>query len=220
MVRIEPQLMNYLQDGVNQLKLNLTEIQLSQLMNYLNLLIKWNKVYSLTAITKPMEIIDNHLLDGMSVLNELTSIENLRCIVDVGSGMGVPGVILAICRPDLEISVLDSNQKKTSFLLQVKIELKLSNLQVINKRVEQVRDVELFDVVISRAFADVALFLELSQHLVKHDGIFLAMKGQKAFTEIAEINSYASNKYTTEVIELHVPHLDKQRYIAKLSRKT
>ncbi len=219
MVRIESQLMNYLQDGVNQLKLNLTEIQSSQLMNYLNLLIKWNKVYSLTAITKPMEMIDNHLLDGMSVLNELTQIENLRRIVDVGSGMGVPGVILAICRPDLEISVLDSNQKKTSFLLQVKIELKLSNLHVINKRVEQVHDVELFDVVISRAFADVGLFLELSQHLVKPDGIILAMKGQKAFTEIAEINSSISNKYTTEIIELHVPHLDKQRYIAKLSLK-
>ncbi len=203
----------YLVDGINQLALTLSEQQITKLMLYLKLLDKWYKVYSLTAISKPQEMIDLHLLDGLSILTEFDKIDNIKRIIDIGSGMGVPGIILAICRPNVEVCVLDSNQKKTAFLQQVKIEVGLSNLQVITHRVESFVASELFDIAISRAFADTSLFVKLCQHLVKQSGIFLAMKGQNVHMEIANIESYKVN-----AIEVKVPHLAHKRFIIKVNR--
>ena len=210
---ITDELYMYLLNGVEQLNLKITDIQLAKLIQYLNLLSKWNKVYSLTAITKPKEMIDLHLLDGISILPEFDKLSNVKRIIDVGSGMGVPGIILAICRPELEVVVLDSNQKKTAFLQQVKIELMLPNLQVINHRVETLNNIELFDVAISRAFADTNLFVTLCEHLVKPSGVFLAMKGQKAHLEATDIKHYK-----IEIIEIKVPHLEQKRFVTRVSR--
>ena len=198
-------------DGVGKLKIEVNDSQVTKLILYLKLLSKWNKVYSLTAITDLKKMIELHLLDGLSILPEFDKIANVKRALDVGSGMGVPGVILAICRPDIEISVLDSNQKKTAFLQQVKIEVGLPNLNVINHRVETLRDVELFDVVISRAFADTKLFIQLCKHLVKQHGVFLAMKSQKAHLEIVDFAGYH-----TEIIELNVPHVEQKRFLTKI----
>lgn len=200
-----------LRDGVVTLNVEYSELQLEKLLNYKELLVKWNKVYSLTAITKSREIIIQHLLDGLSVINNFPLHGS---ILDVGSGMGVPGVILAIMRPEQNVVVIDSNTKKCAFLLQVKIELQLVNLTVISKRVEDYKPEDKFQVITSRAFADLTLFVQLTEHLLADNGLYLAMKGEQGVLELVKLNNWLG-----QVIELSVPNLVAQRFLIKMVRK-
>lgn len=194
--------------GAEDLGINLTTEQVDQLIGYKNLLQKWNKVFSLTAIVDDCGIIKTHILDGLASAKYFADSHN---VLDVGSGMGVPAVILAILFPELKVVALDSNSKKTAFLLQVKIELKLANLQVVTKRVEQYNNQ--FDVITSRAFASMELFVQLTQHLLGENGKYLALKGEKAHNELESLHDWNS-----EIIELCVPYLDAQRFLIKLER--
>lgn len=156
---------------------------INQLLSYHALLVKWNKAYNLTAVRDPIEMINRHLIDSLSIL---PFVDHYKSIVDVGSGPGLPGIILAICRPDLAVTTIDSNGKKTRFQTQVKIELKLENLTVINGRVENCHD-QLFDAVISRAFASLNDMIDWTHQICKPDGVFLAMKGLFNEEEISQL---------------------------------
>lgn len=197
-------------DGITQLGLSVTENQLKQLITYKDILLRWNKVYSLTAITNPRELIIQHLLDGLSLVAHISAAAR---VLDVGSGMGVPGIILAIMLPTSKITVLDSNSKKSAFLQQVKIELGLSNLSVVCKRVELYTPDELFTVITSRAFADLALFIQLTEHLLAENGCYLAMKAERGLSEMKEIDGFACRQ-----IELNVPYLDAKRFLIEMKR--
>lgn len=200
-----------LKSGIAELGLSLNDDCLFKLISYKNLLKKWNKTFSLTAITNDRDIIIYHILDAISVVGNF---ENQQNILDVGSGMGIPAVILAVIFPESNIVALDSNSKKTSFLLQVKIELGLKNLTVVNNRVESYSFTDGFDVITSRAFANMNLFIELTHHLLKNNGIYLAMKGEKGIEEVSMLNSWIS-----ENIVINVPYLSAQRFLMKLRRK-
>lgn len=164
-----------LTNGIQELGLAPDWQKLDLLLKYMSLLQKWNKVYSLTAITKTQHIVTHHLLDGLTVVPYITTAKR---IIDVGSGMGVPGIVLAIWSPSLQVTLLDSNQKKCTFLKQVAIELGLNNVEVVCERVEAYLPELKLDVVISRAFASTQLFMDLTRHLLIKNGYFLAMKSK------------------------------------------
>ena len=197
--------------GCQLLELDCSERQLEQLLCYKDLLIKWNKVYSLSAITNPRQILTHHLLDGLSVVNYFSQAIS---ILDVGSGMGVPGIILAIMLPEIAVTVLDSNSKKCAFLRQVKIELALHNLKVTNQRVELIDSSSEYEVITSRAFADLALFTELTKHLLAKNGCYLALKSELGLQEIGNLAAW-----NCEVIKIKVPYLDAQRFLIKILNK-
>ena len=179
-----------------------------KLLDYLALLQRWNKVHNLTAVREPEEMVTLHLLDSLSVMPYVQG----NRLLDVGSGAGLPGIPLAICRPQLQVTVLDSSHKKASFMRQVKAELGLPNLQVVCSRVEAFRPDQPFDTVISRAFSDLAEFMQLTRHLGKPDAQWLAMKGVYPFEELAQIKSEPSR-----VVPLQVPGLEAQRHLVFLS---
>ncbi|WVM90876.1 16S rRNA (guanine(527)-N(7))-methyltransferase RsmG [Halopseudomonas pachastrellae] len=166
--------------GARQLGIDLTEDQQEQLLAYLTLLNKWNKAYNLTAVRNPDEMVSRHLLDSLSIL---PYIQGERWL-DVGSGGGMPGVMLAIMFPARRFTLLDSNGKKTRFLTQVKTELGLTNLEVINSRVEAFNVEQPFDGITSRAFASLADFTHLTRHLGSRNR-WLAMKGVYPEDELA-----------------------------------
>lgn len=206
-----PDLTNILQQGCDELKLKLSQEQIQQLLDYLRLLQKWNKVYSLTAINNPRQMVIYHLLDGLSAVNYFA---NYSSVLDVGSGMGVPGIILAIIYPQTAVTLIDSNSKKTAFLQQVKIELGLTNLQVICSRIEALPIENRYMAITSRAFADLNLFVELSGKFLAANGSILALKGELAFNEVAQIDVWDN-----EIIEIQVPFLNAKRFLVKLVRK-
>jgi 16S rRNA (guanine527-N7)-methyltransferase len=197
-----------LAQGLREAGIRLSQDVQQKLLDYLALLQKWNKVHNLTAVRDPEEMITLHLLDSLSVLPH---IEGER-LLDVGSGAGLPGIPLAICNPELQVTVLDSSHKKASFMRQAKAELGISNLEVVCSRVEAYRPQALFDTVISRAFSDLAEFMQLTRHLAKPDGRWLAMKGVYPFEELAQINSEPAR-----VIPLQVPGLEAQRHLVFLT---
>lgn len=201
-----------LENGIVNLGLGLNQDKIKLLKQYVALLIKWNKVYSLTAITNEQQIIIYHLLDGLTVINHLFS--GLHNIIDVGSGMGVPGVIIAICRPDINVWVIDSNSKKTAFLQQVAIELRLANLHVLCGRVEDHQPLVCYDMAISRAFSDASLFLEKIQHL--NVQLSMLMKSSKVYAELDSIKQ----QWSYDLIELELPGVSDKRYLLKIYTKT
>jgi 16S rRNA (guanine527-N7)-methyltransferase len=168
-------------------------------------------VHNLTAVRDPDEMVTLHLLDSLAVLPFIQA----KTLLDVGSGAGLPGIPLAICLPELKVTVIDSSQKKASFMRQAKAELGIDNLEVLCGRVEEVRRDEKFDVVISRAFSDLCLFVNLTKHLCKAAGTWLAMKGvfpEAELKELAEKLHLMPSK--TEVLK--VPGLDAQRHLVFL----
>lgn len=197
--------------GVLAAGLNLSDAVQQKLLDYLALIQKWNKVHNLTAVRDPDEMVTLHLLDSLAVLPFIQA----KTLLDVGSGAGLPGIPLAICLPELKVTVIDSSQKKASFMRQAKAELGIDNLEVLCGRVEEVRRDEKFDVVISRAFSDLCLFVNLTKHLCKATGAWLAMKG--VFPE-AELNELAKNLHLTpsKTEVLRVPGLDAQRHLVFL----
>ena len=177
-----------LSDGVAALGLALPQEAVDRLLAFGELLLKWNKVYNLTAIRSPQEVITHHLLDSLAVLPHL---ERVSRLADIGSGGGLPGVALAIVRPGLVVSSIETVGKKASFQQQAKIELGLGNFSVLNKRVEQVQAQGLpggaAEGVISRAFSSLADFVNLSGHLLAEGGALYAMKGAHPADEIAAL---------------------------------
>ena len=161
--------------GAQQLNVALSEQQQEQLLQYLGLLIKWNKAYNLTAVRNPDEMVSRHLLDSLSVV-EYVQLYGDNWL-DVGSGGGMPGVPLAIMFPERKFTLLDSNGKKTRFLTQVKLELKLDNLEVIHSRVEAYTPEQAFSGIISRAFSSLEDFTNWTRHLGDLQTNWLAMKG-------------------------------------------
>lgn len=197
-----------LAQGCAIMQLDITaEIQ-KKLLDYLQLLQKWNKVYNLTAIREVDQMVIHHLLDSLAVLPHLWPSRWL----DVGCGAGLPGVVLAIARPDWQFTLLDSNSKKTSFVQQVVIELGLTNISVNCARVEEFQGDEKFDGIISRAFAETADFVGLTRHLLAKNGRWVAMKG----TPEQELQRLPGDVLVEQIIPLHVPGLDAARCLVVL----
>jgi 16S rRNA (guanine527-N7)-methyltransferase len=194
---------------VAQAGLQLSQLQLQQLVQYVQLLDKWNSAYNLTSVRDPNEMLVKHIMDSLVVVPHLHG----QRIIDVGTGPGLPGVPLAICCPDKEFTLLDSLGKRIRFLNQVKLQLGLKNIQPVQSRVEEHH--EKYDSVISRAFASLADMLHWCQHLPVADGQFLAMKGAQAQEEIAALPDFVK---VVGNVELTVPELVGQRYLLVLEK--
>ncbi len=162
-----------IEQGAQSLNLELSTTQAELLTRYVCLLNKWNKAYNLTAVRDPREMVFRHIIDSLSIVPHISGDR----ILDVGSGPGLPGVVLAIMYPAKNITTLDSNGKKTRFMLQAKLDLKLENLEVVNARVEAFASVTPFDVITSRAFSSLANMVDGTKHLLSPSGVYLAMKG-------------------------------------------
>lgn len=197
-----------LNQGLYEADILLSPVAQQKLLDYLGLMQKWNKVHNLTAVREPEEMVTLHLLDSLSVLPYVGG----QRLLDVGSGAGLPGIPLAICKPELQVAVLDSSHKKVSFMRQAKAELGIENLEVVCSRVEAYRPQQLFDTVISRAFSDLAEFMQLTQHLGSPGAKWLAMKGVYPFEELAQ-----AKIEPIQVLPLNVPGLAAQRHLVFLS---
>ncbi|AXO90678.1 16S rRNA (guanine(527)-N(7))-methyltransferase RsmG [Pseudomonas parafulva] len=213
-VLVTPQHAEELSTGARQLGVELSQQQHAQLLAYLALLIKWNKAYNLTAVRDPDEMVSRHLLDSLSVMPFIHS--DTQRWLDVGSGGGMPGIPLAILHPQKHITVLDSNGKKTRFLTQVKMELKLDNLNVIHSRVEEVQPEQPFCGIISRAFSSMENFTNWTRHLGDAKTRWLAMKGLHPADELVALPA----DFTVESEQaLTVPGCQGQRHLLILRRK-
>ena len=184
----------------------------AKLSAYLVLLAKWNRVYNLTAIREPEKMATHHVADALSVLPHLPQQAGLR-LLDVGSGGGVPGLPLAIARPDWHVTVLDSNQKKGAFLRQAAIELALTNVEAVTARIEEYSPTARFDVIISRAFAELSQFVEASLPRLAPGGRIAAMKGVYPHDEIAGLQRGAR---VVDTVRLTVPGVDAERHLVLL----
>lgn len=196
--------------GLAELKLDLTQEQIAQLESYLALLAKWNQTYNLTAVREEERMVSYHLLDSLTLVPQLAGGTRL---LDVGSGGGMPGIPAAIARPDLQVVLLDSNHKKTTFLRQAVIELKLDNVEVVTNRVEAYQPEQKFDRITSRAFAELAEFVKLTRHLLAPGGQYVAMKGVYPYEEIALLPEGFA---VAEVLPLTVPGLDAERHLVRI----
>lgn len=194
--------------GITQLGLDVAPEVQRKLLSYLEMLQKWNRVYNLTAIRQPEQMISGHLLDSLAVLPHLWPGRWL----DVGCGAGLPGIILALMRPEWTFALLDSNSKKTSFVQQVKIELELRNVNIYCTRVEAWQAGEKFDGIISRAFAETAKFVTLTRHLLDQKGRWVAMKGVPQ----QELEQLPNDVSVEQIIPLQVPGLAAARCLIML----
>ncbi|WP_434025554.1 16S rRNA (guanine(527)-N(7))-methyltransferase RsmG [Neptuniibacter halophilus] len=207
----QPQWEAALKKGIAGLNLQLSETQTGLLLRYLNLLVKWNKAYNLTAVRDPLEMINRHLIDSLSIVPYIDA----KRLIDVGSGPGLPGIPLAICYPHLAVTTLDSNGKKTRFQLQAKAELGLENLTVVNERVENC-NFEPFDQVVSRAFASLQDMINWTHQLCREDGVFLAMKGLYPVDELSDLPDGYELKACHR---LAVPETEGERHLLVLGRR-
>jgi 16S rRNA (guanine527-N7)-methyltransferase len=197
-------------EGLAAMDVALDEAARARVLAHLALIGKWNRVHNLTAVREPEQMVALHVLDSLSLLPHLGA---ARRLLDVGAGPGFPGIPIAIARPDLEVTLLDSSHKKCAFLEQARTELGLANVTVACERVEQHRPVAGYDVVVSRAFAELADFVTQAGHLVAPGGRFLAMKGLYPFDEIARVP--ASHR-VADVVALEVPTLQAKRHLVFL----
>ena len=207
-----PKLALILADGIKELKLDLTHKQHEQLLDYLALLFKWNKVYNLTSVRDPMQMMTHHLLDSLAAVPAFEAAHN---VLDVGAGGGLPGMVLAIARPAMKVEMIDTVHKKTAFLTQVKAELELANVAVHTMRVEQLQVTEKFDVITSRAFADLSDFVNWSGHLLAEGGQFIALKGTAPPEEQERLPKVWK---VTKLLPLQVPGLDAERHLVFIQR--
>ena len=200
-----------LQQGIAAAALPISDQVQQKLLEYLALMQKWNKVHNLTAVRDADEMVTLHLLDSLVVFPHIDA----KHLLDVGSGAGLPGIPLAICLPDLQVTVIDSNSKKVSFMRQAKAELGITNLEVLGGRVEDIAPARKFEIIISRAFSDLSLFISLTHHLLDFQGKWLAMKGVYPEAELADLLK-KTGVTASKVEVLNVPGLDAQRHLAFL----
>jgi len=198
-----------LQAAATELGLQLTDTQLDQLLAYLALLQKWNKVYNLTAVRDPAQMLSHHLVDSLSVIAPLKRHGAPARLMDVGAGGGLPGVVIAICFQGTDVSCVDAVAKKATFIQQVAAELKLPNLHGVHSRVEQLTT-RPFGVITSRAFASLVDFSALTRQHLAEGAVWMAMKGQHPADEIAALPADVD---VFHVEQLAVPGLDAQRCI-------
>jgi len=191
--------------------IDLTEKQKQQLVDYVGLLAKWNKAYNLTSVRDPQQMLIRHIMDSIVVNGQLNGTK----FIDVGTGPGLPGVPLAIVRPDSHFVLLDSLGKRIRFLKQVQHELGLTNIEPVQSRVEEYRIENGFDGVISRAFASLNDMLGWCHHLPSSEGRFYALKGVIRDDEMVLPEGFVIESIT----ELEVPELDEQRHLVKVSIK-
>jgi 16S rRNA (guanine527-N7)-methyltransferase len=209
-------LQNKLQSGLLEMDLKIDAEKQGKLISYLLLIDKWNKVHNLTAIREPLEMVTLHLLDSLSVLPHVQALAP-KYLLDVGAGAGLPSIPLAICLPELQVTAIDSVAKKTSFMRQVKGELGLSNFQVEVGRVEALKKDVKFDVIISRAFSEIGLFVKLTKHLLVDKGLWLAMKGLVPVHEFEHQNFKSAGVQVSKVEILKVAGLEAERHLVFLS---
>jgi 16S rRNA (guanine527-N7)-methyltransferase len=193
-------------DGAELMDIALTEFQIQQLLSYHSLISKWNKVYNLSAIRDPLESIKKHFLDSLSIISFIKD----ELLLDVGSGAGLPGIIIAIMKPKTKVFVIDSVGKKCRFMQTAKTELALTNLTVINSRVEDFVPKEPFSQITSRAFADTNETINKTQHLVSSDGRYLLMKGDN-------INEDDINNINIKIHSLKVPFVSDNRSLLEIN---
>ena len=210
------QLGDTLSAGAAALGLTLSAGQHQKLLAYLALMAKWNRTYNLTALRDPAQMMTHHLLDSLAAVSAFAQADN---VLDVGAGGGLPGIVLAIwaaeARPAMKVSMIDTVHKKTAFLTQAKAELQLSNVSVHTARVEQLQVTQLFDVITSRAFAELNDFINWSNHLLQPGGRYIAMKGVLPQDEIARLPDGWRVEKTQA---LQVPGLDAERHLIFIER--
>lgn len=202
-----------LADGVRDLGLDLSDAQLAQLLDYLVLLAKWNAVYNLTSLRDPVQMVTHHLLDSLAAV---PAFDSAASVLDVGAGGGLPGIVLAIARPTMKVALIDTVHKKTAFLTQVKAELGLSNVTVHTARVEQLKVPHKFDVITSRAFADLSDFVNWSGHLLAEGGQFIALKGVAPQEEQERL---PADWKVSEIRRLRVPGLEVERHLIFITKQ-
>ena len=199
-------------DGIKEMNLDVSAAQQDKLLDYLALMNKWNSVYNLTSLRDPMQMVTHHLLDSLAAVPAFAGARN---VLDVGAGGGLPGVVLAICRPDMKLSMIDTVHKKTAFLKQVKAELELANVTVHTMKVQELEVRDKFDVITSRAFADLTDFLNWSGHLLAQGGKFIALKG----TAPAEEQERIPAEWKISGLQpLQVPRLGAERHLIFVER--
>ena len=206
-----------LRSGAQALGLVLTDAQIQHLLDYAALIQKWNKVYNLTALRDPADMLTHHLLDSLTAIAPLrrhTQGQPIK-VLDVGSGGGLPGVVLAICMPELNVSCVDTVAKKAAFVQQVAVSLKLPNLRGLHARVESLTDP--YQVICSRAFASLPDFVTWSRSALAEGGVWMAMKGKHPQ---GEIDALPSNVQVFHVEPLAVPGLDVERCMVWMKAKT
>ncbi|NBY72709.1 MAG: 16S rRNA (guanine(527)-N(7))-methyltransferase RsmG [Betaproteobacteria bacterium] len=215
-----------LREGIAGLGLSLTDSQIGQLLDYLDLISKWAKVYNLTAVLDPQEMLTHHFLDSLAVVRPLqTQLDHMRAsaavaaetpvrLLDVGSGAGLPGAVIAICCPQISVHCVDTAAKKAAFIQQVAVSLKLPGLRGIHARVENLK--ETYQVVSSRAFASLVDFVTWSGRSLAGQGVWMAMKGRHPADEIAALPASVE---VFHVEPLAVPGLQAQRCIVWLRRR-
>ena len=206
--------------GLGELQLDLTDQQVGQLLDYQALIAKWTKVYNLTAVRDPVEMLTHHLLDSLAAVQPLTRHLQLAGrvqgaeLLDVGSGAGLPGVVMAICCPGVSVTCVDTVAKKAAFIKQVALVLKLANLKGLHARVENLT--QTFDVIGSRAFASLHDFTQWSVGALAPSGVWMAMKGKHPADEIAALPPSVA---VFHVEQLTVPGLDAERCIVWMRQK-
>ncbi len=205
-------LQEVLASGIKTLSLDLNEKQHEQLLDYLALLVKWNSVYNLTSVRDPMQMATLHLLDTLAAVPAFAGARN---VLDVGAGGGLPGIVLAIAKPDTKVSLIDTVHKKTAFLKQVKAELGLANATVYTSKVQEVVVPAKFDVITSRAFADLSDFVNWSGQLLEDGGKFIALKGVAPPEERERLPAPWK---ITDLQPIRVPGLDAERHLVFIEK--
>ncbi len=212
-LKIDPsyqKLMPMLQHGLNELGLSLSETQQTQLLYYLQQLLFWNKAYNLTAIKQAEPALIKHLLDSLAILPHLRG----GSLLDIGTGAGLPGLVIAICQPERQVTALDSNGKKIRFIKQVASELGLKNVVAVASRIEAHEG--LYEVITSRAFASLVDFVTVSQPHLSQTGEVWAMKGVEPLVEMQTLEP----NWQISSIKLTVPYLDEERHLLRLVPKS
>jgi 16S rRNA (guanine527-N7)-methyltransferase len=205
-----------LNQGAAKLAISLSARQIEKLLDYLALLVKWNSVYNLTSVRDPQQMVIQHLLDAMS---SLFAFKGAKKVLDVGAGGGLPGIVVAIwameAEPDMQVHLIDTVKKKTAFLTQVKAELGLEKVTVHSGHVEKLASENMFDVITSRAFAELIDFVNLSGHLLEQDGNMIALKGKKPDEEIQRLPL----AWRVEKVEsLSVPGMQAERHLVWIKK--
>jgi 16S rRNA (guanine527-N7)-methyltransferase len=202
-----PKLAEVLAAGIEEMQLEVTQAQQEQLLDYLALMFKWNAVYNLTSLRDPMQMVTHHLLDSLAAVPAFAGARN---VLDVGAGGGLPGIVLAIVRPDMKVSMIDTVHKKTAFLTQVKAQLGLARVTIHTMKVQELEVSDKFDVITSRAFADLSDFVNWSSHLLAEGGSYIALKGVAPQDEQQRLPAAWR---VTKLEPLQVPRLGAERHL-------